>query len=181
MIDLIDFSDVNDKFGHFIADIVIETIAQDFYGTVRRSESVYRGGSIDIYRGYDKGDEFLFVVEGEEWDALGLLNRICSRANLIREKIRRKVQATDARLEESITYELQFRAGIVPLDSSDDTDWAFRKASQSLLKARTFEKERGMRLYWSSEIAVDNIEEQWKRSIYEKAIENFSTKQSKDH
>jgi diguanylate cyclase (GGDEF)-like protein len=174
MADLLNFRMVNDNFGHFIADIVIETVAQDFYGTVRRSESVYRGGSVDVYRGYDKGDEFLFVVEGEEWDALGLLNRICSRSTLICEKIRRKVQASDPRSEHAITYELKFRAGVVPLDSSDDASWAFRKASQSLLKARTYEKELGVRLYWSSEVTVDKINETWKRRIYENAIHNFS-------
>jgi GGDEF domain-containing protein len=113
-------------------------------------------------------------VEGEEWDALGLLNRIYGRANLIREKIRRKVQTNDPNFEKNLNYDLRFRAGIISLDSSDDSNWAFKKASQALLKAQTNEKELGLRLYWSSEITVNEIEAKWKREIYEKALRNFS-------
>ena len=172
MLDLVDFGKVNQNYGHYIGDGVLETIAQDLYGTVRRYESVYKDSAKDVYRSYERGDEFLFIVEGFQWEALGLLNRLHGRSNLIVEQIKRNCARKDPDLD--IYYYFRFRAGICPLGSQDTPEDAFARASQSLQKAFLNEKATGLRVYWYPEIDIDSIAETWKKAIYTSALKNFS-------
>jgi diguanylate cyclase (GGDEF)-like protein len=174
MLDLVDFAKVNQAYGHFVGDEVLETIAQDLYGTVRRYESVYKDSAKDVYRSYERGDEFLFIVEGFQWEALGLLNRLHGRSQLIEEQIKRNCQRKDP--DSDVYYRFRFRAGICPLGSQDTAGDAFSRASQSLQKAFSAEKAKGIRVYWYPETDVDQIKEAWKRAIYTSALKNFSDK-----
>ncbi len=173
MMDLIDFANVNKTYGHYIGDEILETIAQNLYGTVRRYESVYKDGAKDVYRSYDRGDEFLFIVEGFQWDSLGLLNRLHGRSNLIEYQIKRNCERKDP--DSNVHYRFRFRAGICPLGSQDTSEDAFARVSQSLQKAFSQEKANGIRVYWYPEVDIDNIQEHWKKLIYENAVNNFSS------
>lgn len=172
MLDLVDFSSVNKIYGHFIGDEVLETIAQDLYGTVRRAESVYKDSAKDVYRSYERGDEFLFIVEGFQWDAIGLLNRLHERAKILEEQIERNCQKVNPDLES--VYCFRFRAGIAPLGSQDSPKDAFERIAGALQKAFVREKAEGIRVYWSPETKdLSEINPKY-LPIYEKAIRYFS-------
>jgi diguanylate cyclase (GGDEF)-like protein len=68
-IDLKDFSEINDQFGANRTNDLLRTIAQIIYKRMRRDEKMYR-----VYPG---GDEFIFIIYGDQADALGFSNRLC--------------------------------------------------------------------------------------------------------
>jgi GGDEF domain-containing protein len=88
IIDLIGFRDINRRVGQVNANHIVKYIAQSIYTKMRRDEEAYRRPMpkmspcdyvSGVYRTYGGGDEFIFLLEGSQSDALGFLNRLDER------------------------------------------------------------------------------------------------------
>ncbi len=127
-IDLKGFRKVNEKFGFNKTNDLIRTIAQTIYKRMRRNEDMYKY-SIDgseskhekesFYRVYPGGDEFVFIIEGDQSDALGFSNRLVGQFEQISEK-------TQDILGQHI--KLSFHGAIVEMHQSDSFKDIFKKA-----------------------------------------------------
>lgn len=127
-IDLKDFRKVNSKFGFNKTNDLLRTIAQTIYKRMRRNEDMYKYSVGDVlnkhekesfYRVYPGGDEFAFVIEGDQADAIGFSNRLVAQFEEISKK-------TIQILGENI--DLSFHCAIVEIDPRDSFDDIFRKA-----------------------------------------------------
>jgi diguanylate cyclase (GGDEF)-like protein len=83
MIDIRSFKQINTDFGHNKADVLLRRLAQSILKTMRRNESMFRypesptqAVSPNTYRRYNGGDEFLLLIEGDQAEALGFINRL---------------------------------------------------------------------------------------------------------
>lgn len=127
-IDLKGFRKVNEKFGFNKTNDLIRTIAQTIYKRMRRNEDMYKYSIDDskskhekesFYRVYPGGDEFVFVIEGDQSDALGFSNRLVGQFEQISEK-------TQDILGQHI--KLSFHGAIVEMFQSDSFKDIFKKA-----------------------------------------------------
>ena len=81
MLDFDGFGQINKSFGFEAGDLVISTVAQVINGSIRRSEFMYRMRAdvkyaAEMYRRHTGGDEFLFLLQGNEKQALFFLSRL---------------------------------------------------------------------------------------------------------
>ena len=93
MIDLDDFKDINDTYGHPCGDIVLTTVAEILRGTIRQGDFATRIG----------GDEFTVLLT--ETDAVG--------AQLVAEKLRNKIRSHIFENTEGKKFQITTSIGIV--------------------------------------------------------------------
>lgn len=127
-IDLKDFRKVNNHFGFSKTNDLLRAIAQTIYKRMRRNEDMYKYSVNDIahkgekesfYRVYPGGDEFAFIIEGDQADAIGFSNRLVGQFEELSKK-------TKSILGEDLT--LSFHCAIVEIDPRDSYDDIFKKA-----------------------------------------------------
>ena len=69
MIDIDDFKGINDTYGHFEADLVLQSVVEVINHHIRGTDTLYRWG----------GEEFLLICNGlKEKDVMGFSNKIIS-------------------------------------------------------------------------------------------------------
>lgn len=93
-IDLKDFRIINENFDFNKTNELLKTIAQTIYNRMRRNEQMYKCPTRDsepkpdekIYRVYPGGDEFVFIIFGDQPDALGFSNRLVGIFKELQEK-----------------------------------------------------------------------------------------------
>src|SRR5260221_3703479 len=119
LIDVKDFGKVNDKFGYLKVDELLRKIAQDIYPGMRRNEDMYREVVKEEkdrtlwkqYRRYSGGDEFIFLLEGNQAAAIGfVVNRLVPTFNSLTKKT-----VDILRVE----FPLSFRCAVVPVPKRD--------------------------------------------------------------
>lgn len=148
MMDLDGFGKINNRFGYEKGDEVIRYIASDTYRSMRRDENVYKirsspeaGLWTRIYRKYSGGDEFVFVLNGDEIDALGYLGRLKRRFdNDYTRHISNEILKHP--------WQLRFHAGLCSLEPGDAYDDAKKRAESCLLRAKQTGSTR--RVVWLS-------------------------------
>lgn len=127
-IDLKDFRKVNSKFGFNKTNDLLRAIAQTIYKRMRRNEDMYKYSiennakkdeKENFYRVYPGGDEFVFIIEGDQADAIGFTNRLVGQ---FEEFSKKTVQI----LGESL--DLTFHCAIVEMDARDSFNDIFKKA-----------------------------------------------------
>ncbi|MDI3320965.1 GGDEF domain-containing protein [Pinibacter soli] len=124
-IDLKNFRKVNSKFGFNKTNDLLRAIAQTIYKRMRRNEDMYKYSVNDnhdkesFYRVYPGGDEFAFIIEGDQADAIGFSNRLIGQFQEISKK-------TINILGENIN--LSFHCAVVEIDPRDSFNDIFRKA-----------------------------------------------------
>lgn len=127
-IDLKEFRKVNKKYGFTNTNDLLRTIAQSIYRRMRRNEDMYKYSAGEnkkqnekegFYRIYPGGDEFAFIIEGDQSDALGFSNRLVEQFGSLSEK-------TKAILGEPV--KLSFHCAVVEMDSRDSFEDIFKKA-----------------------------------------------------
>jgi diguanylate cyclase (GGDEF)-like protein len=127
-IDLKDFRKVNSKFGFNKTNDLLRAIAQTIYKRMRRNEDMYKysvgntsqkDDKESFYRVYPGGDEFVFIIEGDQADAIGFTNRLVGQFGEISKK-------TKQILGENL--ELSFHCAIVEMDARDSFNDIFKKA-----------------------------------------------------
>ena len=167
LIDLDGFGSINKKHGFQNGDKVIRTIAQEVLVKMRRDEEIYKrnyklsGNFVKrFYRKYTGGDEFIFLIKGEQFEALGFLTRM-------------QKQLLDLNLEKQIEldYKVKFHAAIVSLYPNDTYKQAIDKLQRAFIQAA--EEKDKLRVFWDKE-----IEQKYKDKygfIYDQARKQFKT------
>ena len=177
MIDLVDFGRLNNTIGYSATDDVIRFIAQDFFQTMRRNESVYKTEIRDadesyfrqrVYRKFSGGDEFLILVNGPEYEVLGLINRLAKEAG----------KYTAFAASKSVDWTFAFHAGVCPVERMDTPELARKRVEECLSVAKR--DDRLSPIYWHSEMEVDSPDDQrWNtlpefaKTIYRQALDPF--------
>lgn len=154
-IDLKDFRDFNTKFGHTKTNDLLRTIAQTIYKRMRRNEYMYR-----LYSG---GDEFAFIIEGDQSDALGFSNRLVGQFDQLSKKT----------LEILGNHKkLSFHCSIVEMYQRDTFQDLFKRADDCIRIAE--EGTKDFTICWHP----NNIERTLskKQDVYEKTRELFEDK-----
>lgn len=123
LIDIVGFKKVNLEHGYLKGDALLRLIAQHVQSIMRRSEGIYKhpdmGGHPktllrQIYRRYPGGDEFVFLIEGDQHEALGfVVNRLHPAFKSLSEEAARVLGAPK---------ELSFRCAIAPFIPGDSPD-----------------------------------------------------------
>lgn len=149
LIDLKRFRSVNKRFGFLKGDALLRYIAQSFFQSMRRNEVIYKrpfqkdvpiwkqipefleqinpAFRERVYRKYPGGDEFIFLIQGEQPDALGfIINRIFPQ-------FKEFSTQTQKILGESIT--LSFHCGVAPVLKGDTYDQAFERVQTCYMRA----------------------------------------------
>ncbi len=124
-IDLKDFRKINSKYGFSKTNDLLRAIAQTIYKRMRRNEDMYKFSVGDknekesFYRVYPGGDEFAFIIEGDQADAIGFSNRLVAQ---FKEFSTKTVQILGD------TIDLSFHCAVVEIDSRDTYNDIFKKA-----------------------------------------------------
>ena len=171
-IDLKDFRKVNNKFGFNKTNDLLRTIAQTIYKRMRRNEDMYKfsiGASSNkdekenFYRVYPGGDEFVFIVEGDQADAIGFTNRLVGQFEDLSKKT---MQILGEHLD------LSFHCAIVEMDVRDSFKDIFRKAEECYRIAK--EGNARFTLCWHP-ISIEAVlsKDSKKKSDYERARQLF--------
>ncbi len=117
MIDIDNFKNINDSYGHHTGDIVINNIADTFRSNLRNSDIAIRFG----------GEEFLILLTNT-----GLHNSIG-----IAEKIRKSVEQNIINLEDNTTIQYTISIGVSEVIQNDENiNIALKKADSALYEAK---------------------------------------------
>lgn len=169
LIDLENFGEINKKYGFSKGDEVIRTIALSIYDSMRRNEEIYKhnpaaevaGKSLlgKMYRRYSAGDEFLFLVQGTEDDALGFI----WRQNKLLEEMKPRL---DAILGEARPF--RFYAAVDKVRKGDSEKTILCRIEPMYQKAKEHYKD--LRIYFPSLV---NPEEAGKLSNFDRVMKTF--------
>ena len=168
LIDLDNFGAINKHQGFQKGDKIIRTIAQELFTKMRRDEEIYkRDYKLEesfikrIYRKYTGGDEFVFLIKGDQYEAVGFITRI-----------QKQLKELSNDLNVDFDYEINFHAAIVSLFPNDTYAQAIDKLQRAFVQAA--EEKDNLRVFWDK-----NIEEEYKDKfgfIYENARKEFTVK-----
>ena len=168
-IDLKDFRKVNSKFGFNKTNDLLRAIAQTIYKRMRRNEDMYKYSVSNkyekesFYRVYPGGDEFAFIIEGDQADAIGFSNRLVAQFQELSKK-------THQILGESIN--LSFHCAVVEMDPRDSFDDIFKKAEDCYRIAKEGKSE--FNICWHpNKLEVMLSKDPKKKSDYERARNIF--------
>lgn len=163
-IDLDGFSKINKKKGFQVGDKIIRTIAQDLSTKMRRDEEIYKREVKQeksfvkrIYRKYRGGDEFIFLIKGDQYEAVGFITRA-------------QKQLEDLVFE--YNYKIRFHGAVVKLHPNDKYEHTIKKLQKASVQAA--EEKDNLRVYWDSE-----EEKKFSKDyggIYDKARKAFKVK-----
>jgi GGDEF domain-containing protein len=95
------------------ADLVLRYFAQQTMSTMRRDEQMYKS-TAKMYRHYQGGDEFFFVVNGNVFDAIGFTNRLGDRVRVLYQaKIREAILSRYLAEEDADYFRLSFSGAVI--------------------------------------------------------------------
>ncbi len=116
MLDLDNFKQVNDRYGHLAGDTALQTVARFLSARMRKYDTVFRFG----------GEEFLICLPNTSLlDAEALLNRM-----------RVELSETDIVLDSGDTLHLTASFGVTPLNTLDTFETSLDRADHALLCAK---------------------------------------------
>lgn len=169
LIDIDDFSKINKRHGFLKGDELIRGIAQKLYFGMRRDEEIYkRQYSIPnsfakrVYRKYTGGDEFIFLVKGPQYEAVGFLTRVQKQLKDFSKEAEKIINGE---------FEINFHGAIAPLYPTDNYEQAFRRVQECFILAS--EEKDDMRVYWYEREEDKYAEDDFRGKIYARAIESF--------
>lgn len=171
LIDLKDFRAINKRFGYTRTNKLLRLISQSIYRKMRRNEDMYKyfDGTMpkprdeSFYRVYPGGDEFAFVIQGDQSDAIGFCNRLVDQFNVLSK------QSKDVLGEE---VKLSFYSAIIEMDSRDSFDDILKKSEDCYQIAK--EGQSDFTMCWHPINLEQMLSEiQFKKSNYERARELF--------
>lgn len=175
MLDIMDFGAINKRFSHMVGDVVLRTISQHLQNTIRRSEHVFKHSrgvpeADNVYRRYDRGDEFVILVEGDEVDAIGFLNRLDRQSDAISRAVLQECR--EAAPDKAIDFSFSFVAGICKLMAKDKLEDVMERVDGCLLRAQR--RDEGRRVHWQSRMGPEKFPtDSGKRRLYEEAVGRF--------
>ncbi len=180
LIDLKDFRKINNKYGFLKTNELLRVLAQSIYKKMRRNEDMYKypvdwnkQSGEHFYRLHTGGDEFAFIIEGNQAEALGFVNR------LVKNHFKNISGLTESILGKSI--KLSFHCAVLEMDTRDDINDILRKASECYLIAK--EGKKDFNICWHPNNLENNFKEDWAKNIYKETRELFDvlTIENKDY
>jgi len=173
LIDIRDFRKINREHGFLKGDQLIRNIAQEIYQSMRRNEYMYQHPALDndsrprwkkIYRRYPGGDEFVFLIEGDQSAAVGfVVNRLVPDFRSLSNKHRSELGAG---------FELSFSCAIAPLLRNDTAIDALARVEDCFMRAA--EGSEKFTICWSpTGYEKDLPADSYKKVFYEKARKLF--------
>ena len=170
LIDLDNFGNINKKYGHDKGDKIMKLIAQSLYRSMRRDEEIYKREQKlqdsfvkRIYRKYNKGDEFIFLIRGEQFEAIGFINRV-------KKEFVKFSKHTEEILGEKVN--LNFHAAISPIHPNEKFDVYYRRLHECFVLAA--EEKNNKRIYWYLDEYEKFDDKDFRRRLYEEAERLFS-------
>ena len=170
LIDLKGFKKINDRYGFLKTNELLRVIAQTIYQKMRRNEDMYKYpmdiGQFDkehFYRLHTGGDEFVFIIEGNQVDALGFVNR------LVKNDFKQLSNLTEKILGDSI--KLSFHCSVVEMDIRDKIEDILGKSDTcySLAKEGTGD----FTICWHPINIEKDLNKPWELNIYKETRELF--------
>lgn len=169
IIDLDGFGQINNKLGFQKGDEVIRFIAQELVIKMRRDEEIYKRAfrlndsfMKRVYRKYSGGDEFIFLIKGGQFEAVGFITRVQKQLNKLSE---------EAKIL-SCSFRIDFHAAIVTLYPSDTYEQAYDKLQRAYIQAA--EEHEGLRVFWDRDMEKQYLPTY--SSIYESARKVFKVR-----
>lgn len=180
LIDLKGFKKINDKYGFLKTNELLRAIAQTIYQKMRRNEDMYKypmdaGEHKDghFYRIHTGGDEFVFIIEGNQPDALGFVNR------LVKNDFEKLTKMTEQILGEYV--KLSFHCAVVEMDPRDKVEDILRKSDECYILSK--EGKRDFTICWHPINVEQKLKKPWEVGIYKNTRELFEvlTIEEKDY
>ena len=118
IMDIDDFKNINDTYGHSIGDDVIQFVANTLISTVRKSDICVRFG----------GEEFVILLPNTPLDD----------AKVLAEKIRQKVDKSKIKISDNKTIHFTLSIGVSEVENGDLTiEESLKKADDALYEAKS--------------------------------------------
>lgn len=137
------------------ADEVLRFFARNTYESMRRDEQIYKAPEVELkydrdmskaemYRHYQGGDEFFFIIRGDVYDAIGFINRLADRTeSQYSKQIRSEILAKYLNECGDIgTFELKFSGAIEPIRPRTAPETALRNSYEGLRRAKEYKRSR---------------------------------------
>jgi len=115
MMDIDHFKKINDKYGHSVGDVALQSLVECAEKSIRISDMIFRYG----------GEEFVIVLP--ETDPSGVLR--------LAKRIRRRVEKLETRVQNNV-INITVSLGIATLQESDDEKSFVSRADHALYKAK---------------------------------------------
>lgn len=173
LIDLRNFRKINKDYGFMKTNKVLRMIAQNIYITMRRNEDMYKFPISDrkktkfqdkFYRVHSGGDEFAFIIEGDQSDAIGFVNRLVPR---FKEEFSSLTKDILGKKEK-----LSFYSAIVQVNHRDEYGDIIERAQDCYNLAK--ESDDDFALSWYPHDIEDRVPDKgWKKKNYSNAKNIF--------
>jgi len=115
VIDLDNFKQINDTYGHLVGDFVLIKVVQIISNIIRNEDKIYRFG----------GDEFIIIFNR--------INKLVIKK--ITEKIRQKIESTKLKYKNNIIT-LTLSIGVACHHKGDDTDSILNRADKAVYESK---------------------------------------------
>jgi len=170
LIDLKGFKNINNTYGFLKTNELLRVIAQTIYKKMRRNEDMYKYpmniGHLEeehFYRLHTGGDEFVFIIEGNQAEALGFVNR------LVKNDFEQLSNLTEQILGDSI--KLSFHCSVVEMDKRDKMEDILEKSNDCYLLAK--EGKGDFTICWHPIMTEKKLNQNWASNIYEETRKLF--------
>ncbi|MEZ5890438.1 MAG: GGDEF domain-containing protein [Xanthobacteraceae bacterium] len=136
------------------ADQVLRFFARNTYESMRRDEQIYKAPEVELkyvrgmpmaemYRHYQGGDEFFFIIRGDVYDAVGFINRLAERTKLqYSTQIRSEILAKYMNECDVNTFELKFSGAIEPIRLTEPETALLTNSYNGLRRAKEYKSSR---------------------------------------
>ena len=164
LIDLKDFKKINDKYGVLKTNELLRVIARTIYKKMRRNEDMYRFREAGkFYRIHTGGDEFAFIIEGNQVEALGFINR------LVKIDFQNLSNLTDKILGNKI--QLSFHCALVEMSSRDNFENVIERVDECYCTAKL--GKRDFTICWHPNDLESGFKSAWQKAIYNETRQLF--------
>ncbi|GHB64807.1 diguanylate cyclase domain-containing protein [Persicitalea jodogahamensis] len=172
-IDLKNFGEINKTFLSQKTNRLIRNVAQDIYLGMRRNESMFKFPAStaekksegNFYRIFPGGDEFVFIIGGDQSEALGFINRL-------RDKFEELSKSTKLILGE--IRNLSFYCSIVQVDAKDKNFEDIFERAEICYRTVWFAAKSDFAITWyPTNFEAKLSEDPRKKDLYKRSKENF--------
>jgi len=170
LIDIDNFGSINNDYGYQKGNEVIRLIAQNMFFAMRRNEEIYTPREAELYRRFTGGDEFVFLLRGPQYEAVGFLARL-------RDSLFKKLSSDTTQILKS-RFNIDFHGAIAPIYQKDDYEDAVKRLEQCYLRTKKPNSTR--RVYWWKDEEKSFAEADFRTAIYQNAVKQFTISSQSD-
>jgi len=117
-----------------------------------------------VYRPIAGGDEFIFLVRGKQYEAVGFVTRLHQSM----EKL-----STETEIVLGARFDINFHGAVAPIYPNDDYADAVQRLEQCFVKSK--EEGSRCRVFWWKDVEKKYPEGDFRRALYDRVVERFCT------